>query len=1145
MVAAVTSPKQLGGKSAPPRRGRKTGRSPVPRGQETGQVQKPANPSTPAVPAIPVLDDAFTRLQQAASEAATSPHNDRRDPTEAQARAGNYKKARVTIHGLPLVIENVRNSVRSGLRADGTVWSSRMAAHYGEVAGTRGADGDPVDVFVGHFPESPSVWVINQAFTTGGFDEHKVMLGFATEAQARAAYTDSFDRDWTGLQSMVAATADQLKWWLKHGDMRRPLSQDQLPFDGQPAMTKTLWNADAEPVSTPMHRLMYALRTDDGPHGLLLDAVSLDELLADPDVERLPQPMLDALVVPVSRMTQRMDQLQRVMDAAGGLVKTSGYTVSDPIRARGVMQVAVLFALSDGQAVTIWFHNPDTTPAKLTPMDELVSWKWMLNKRDITIVVAPERGRELNPREVARRIMRLAERNSEAFKKANAKLADKLAELSKLDDEVADLTVKLWGLQRKIAVAKQRKQDTAVSTERQIRSRTEEMNKLLEMIEAAKRIPNVGDVSGSGQSLQALMDQYDDMADEIRALRGEAQLGRSSWAQWLGLQEVKVAREANGGNGLDVNNPDDYARILASLALQLAYQDTTDSLFAERIIAVRNALRELGWEGESMGVLSRNDAKLEMDTEHTGAGNNVYGVRYRVTGNVKSTAIYGADGLRDDLGATPAALAALIDAEVSPWSPEETEARRTGDWKTIYTTLPLDGKFRVAGVKTLNPISPSYATDAEAEAAAAAFFSTGEFPAPAEVDVGQPADDFDDDEPGVDDHAAVVAAAVEAARQGAGGITRILTSAYFTFEFDGEDLVLSDELRAEVEAVLGESLVEAVFPGLEGEIALVPTSAAPAKPANLGPSNPKRVTKKEARTAYDALSYRVSDLQGHSGMEFARADVSDLLAGPMAAVQALVERGWPDVQSADGVLAAAQALLDRWTAARADGSDGMPDSMGRGDAITYLRHKGLTDEQAAPILAAPTGVNISGDIEVPSYTRANFDEQAAAVLAPVPQDVERAEVGAKWTRSTTVERETWMLRTSYARGGQLGLVGKGVLKLAWDSMRAETQNKLLAAEVAVVPVAIALAADQQTAIEGAPEMATEDEQAAESAADRAYLNSLIEGTGDLLAEDTFTKLEPMFSAYESNTEMMALLERAAQAYGDAAQVEAQKALALN
>ncbi|MGJ7552625.1 hypothetical protein ACSFBI_01400 [Variovorax sp. RB3P1] len=62
-------------------------------------------------------------------------------------------------------------------------------------------------------------------------------------------------------------------------------------------------------------------------------------------------------------------------------------------------------------------------------------------------------------------------------------------------------------------------------------------------------------------------------------------------------------------------------------------------------------------------------------------------------------------------------------------------------------------------------------------------------------------------------------------------------------------------------------------------------------------------------------------------------------------------------------------------------------------------------------------------------------------------------------------------------------------------------------------------------------------------ADRAYLNSLIDGSGDLLAEDTFERMEPMFERYPEGTEMFALLEQAATVYADAAVAAATWAIA--
>lgn len=58
---------------------------------------------------------------------------------------------------------------------------------------------------------------------------------------------------------------------------------------------------------------------------------------------------------------------------------------------------------------------------------------------------------------------------------------------------------------------------------------------------------------------------------------------------------------------------------------------------------------------------------------------------------------------------------------------------------------------------------------------------------------------------------------------------------------------------------------------------------------------------------------------------------------------------------------------------------------------------------------------------------------------------------------------------------------------------------------------------------------------AEVAADRAYLESLIDGTEDLLSEDTFPRMTPLFTKYVEGSEMFALLEKAATVFGDAVQ----------
>ena len=401
-------------------------------------------------------------IRAAADQSATG-RNTTAMPTPAQLAAGNYRKGRVSIHGLSIAIENPIGTFREGVGADGKPWRTRIAADYGYFAGTRGADGDGVDVFVGDFIDSGDVWVINQIDpATGAFDEHKVMLGFGSEALARAAYTESYDRDWKGLGSMVRITVPQLRWWLKRGSMLSPL-EDAGSLPAMPASGSMLqpvrWSADAEPVGKSLGRVLYEMQLDDVGDDLLTDPMTMADLLTDPDITS--HMVFDALVSEVGMLQHRAEQLMSVMQAAGRTVKPQQLEVGEPVRLRGTTQVPVIYGMSDGQTLSIWFHNPDTTPNTLTPMDTLVSARWLINKKDVTPVVAPERGVDLKPREVARRIMGLIEKNSAAFVRANAKAAETAQKIDGLKAEIVAMQAELVSVNEKIAQAEAVRVDRA------------------------------------------------------------------------------------------------------------------------------------------------------------------------------------------------------------------------------------------------------------------------------------------------------------------------------------------------------------------------------------------------------------------------------------------------------------------------------------------------------------------------------------------------------------------------------------------------------------------------------------------------------------------------------------------------------------
>lgn len=146
------------------------------------------------------------------------------DGEEARPGKAADSAASFTLHGLDVVIETPKGGVRSG-----TDWSVVMPAHYGYIAGTWSAEGrgEEMDCFVGPNLASTAVWIIDQIdLTTGGFDEHKVMLGYSNGPDAARDYMAAFS-DGLGFERMANMTAmsiDELKVWLRTGRLDRALA---------------------------------------------------------------------------------------------------------------------------------------------------------------------------------------------------------------------------------------------------------------------------------------------------------------------------------------------------------------------------------------------------------------------------------------------------------------------------------------------------------------------------------------------------------------------------------------------------------------------------------------------------------------------------------------------------------------------------------------------------------------------------------------------------------------------------------------------------------------------------------------------------------------------------------------------------------
>lgn len=148
------------------------------------------------------------------------------NPSEAQKEAGNYKKGHIKINGFDVTIEQPAGSVRSGKDANGKEWSVTMNNTYGYIRGTKGVDGDHIDVFLGPDMNSDMVYVVDQVNTDGSFDEHKVMIGFSSLEDARSAYLSNYEDGWQGLGDITGVALDEFKKWIDSSTRKtKPFSE--------------------------------------------------------------------------------------------------------------------------------------------------------------------------------------------------------------------------------------------------------------------------------------------------------------------------------------------------------------------------------------------------------------------------------------------------------------------------------------------------------------------------------------------------------------------------------------------------------------------------------------------------------------------------------------------------------------------------------------------------------------------------------------------------------------------------------------------------------------------------------------------------------------------------------------------------------
>lgn len=269
--------------------------------------------------------------------------------------------------------------------------------------------------------------VINRVHAqTGTFYDHIAVKGAVSEAQALRLcqkYFNPFENAVT--KSVVAVGDNGLKLFLDSKNTPTNtnffLPQDAQILDSMVTQKPVEWTD--EKLSShhgTMSHLMLDMATYD-LSGELLEKVTPKDVVSMLVDDQCQFMMYDAMILKYRQLDLAMKKIADALkqsDTEEFFVKE--VTPIEPFKRQGVVNVGAIFEMSDTQTITVLFNNPDTTPAKLTSTDVITSWKWILNKRDVTAVLQPRAVDAKKYPMIANRMYQLLAKNHARFKRAQA-----------------------------------------------------------------------------------------------------------------------------------------------------------------------------------------------------------------------------------------------------------------------------------------------------------------------------------------------------------------------------------------------------------------------------------------------------------------------------------------------------------------------------------------------------------------------------------------------------------------------------------------------------------------------------------------------------------------------------------------------------
>ncbi|EII3125321.1 hypothetical protein [Vibrio parahaemolyticus] len=214
---------------------------------------------------------------------------------------------------------------------------------------------------------------------------------------------------------------------------------------------------------------MYQLTADPEQAALMMEVEPLSVMdaayIEGELVEKQDGFVLDAVTTSYAVFPRTMKALARALNRAlsSSDVTVTGHEVGQPKKNNLFATVAAQFTLSDGQAISVVFHAPDEDPKIFKPDDIVIAFRWLLNKRDITPVVAPEMSkgkmREVSLTTIGKRIGHLAAENSKAFQAKQKEVTAAREQLASLEESANSLLDELNKLTTEVSQLEGRDQE--------------------------------------------------------------------------------------------------------------------------------------------------------------------------------------------------------------------------------------------------------------------------------------------------------------------------------------------------------------------------------------------------------------------------------------------------------------------------------------------------------------------------------------------------------------------------------------------------------------------------------------------------------------------------------------------------------------